>query len=47
MEEKILSTLQSLLKDVANVTRRPNKIGSIGGDSERCTFLHIYLKRKK
>ena len=35
MEEKILLKLQELLKDVATVTRRPNKIGSVGGDSEK------------
>ncbi len=34
MEEKILSKLIVLLKDVASVTRRPNKIGPVGGDSE-------------
>lgn len=35
MEEKILLKLQELLRDVATVTRRPNKIGSVGGDSEK------------
>lgn len=33
MESKILTTLEVLLKDVANVTRRPEQIGSVGGDS--------------
>lgn len=35
MENKILTTLEVLLKDVANVTRRPEKTGSVDGDSEK------------
>ena len=39
--EKVADILQLLLKGVAKVERRPNKIGSCGGDTEKTWAFDI------